>query len=175
MDIKLEKIDEAYLRVISDDRGILMELSEFFTFFVPGYRFMPAFKNKMWDGKLRLFDMRTNKIYQGLQKYIEKFCEERGYSLEIPHQQPFDNNIDWIDYLPLGKGNAIKARDYQKDAIKYALTNRNGILLSPTASGKSLIIYLLIRYFLEYNKTQKILLIVPTTSLVKQMYGDFAE
>lgn len=175
MDLKLEKIDEAHLRVISDDKGILMELSEFFTFFVPGYKFMPAFKNKMWDGKLRLLDMRTNKIYQGLQKYIEQFCKERGYSIELPLSEAFDNNIDWIDYLPLGKGNTIKPRDYQKDAVKHALTDRNGILLSPTASGKSLIIYLLIRYFLEYNKTQKILLIVPTTSLVKQMYGDFAE
>lgn len=175
MDLKLEKIDEAHLRVISEDKGILMELSEFFTFFVPGYKFMPAFKNKMWDGKLRLLDMRTNKIYQGLQKYIEQFCEERGYSIELPLSEAFDNNIDWIDYLPLGKANTIKPRDYQKDAVKHALTDRNGILLSPTASGKSLIIYLLIRYFLEYNKTQKILLIVPTTSLVKQMYGDFAE
>lgn len=174
-DLTLTKIDEAWLRVESDDRGILMELSEFFTFFVPGYKFMPAFKNKMWDGKLRLFDMRTNKIYQGLQKYIENFCTERGYSLEVPESPTFDNNIDWIDLLPLGKNKTIKARDYQKEAIQHALSNRNGILLSPTASGKSLIIYLLIRYFMEYNKDKKILLIVPTTSLVKQMYGDFAE
>jgi superfamily II DNA or RNA helicase len=174
-DVKLEKIDEAYLRVESDDRGILMEISEFFTFFVPGYKFMPAFKNKMWDGKLRLFDLRTNKIYSGLQKYIEQFCEERKYTIELPYHEPYDNNIDWIDWLPLGKDKIIKPRDYQKDAVKHALTNRKGLLLSPTASGKSLIIYLLIRYFMEYNKTQKILLIVPTTSLVKQMYGDFAD
>ncbi len=173
MDLKLEKIDEAYYRVISDDKGLIMELSEYFTFFVPGYKFMPAFKNKMWDGKLRLLDNRTNKIYQGLQRYIENFCTERGYSIEVPHKDEFDNNIDWIDWLPLGKD--IKTRDYQKDAVKHALTHRNGILLSPTASGKSLIIYLLIRYFLEYNKEKKVLLIVPTTSLVKQMYGDFAD
>ena len=172
IDIKLEKIDEAYLRVISDDRGIMMELSEFFTFFVPGYKHMPAFKNKMWDGKLRLLDLRTNKIYSGLQKYIEQFCIERNYSIEVPYQEPFDDNIDWVDLLPLGN---IKPRDYQKDAVKYGLSNRKGLLVSPTASGKSLIIYLLIRYFMEYNKSKKILLIVPTTSLVKQMYGDFAD
>ena len=174
-DVTLVKVDEAYLRVESDDRGIMMELSEFFTFFVPGYKFMPAFKNKMWDGKLRLLDLRTNKIYSGLQKYIEQFCTERNYSIQVPEHEPYDNNIDWIDWLPLGKDNIIKTRDYQKEAVKHALTNRHGILLSPTASGKSLIIYLLIRYFMEYNKELKILLIVPTTSLVKQMYGDFAD
>jgi superfamily II DNA or RNA helicase len=174
-DIKLEKIDEVYLRVISEDRGILMELSEFFTFYVPGYKFVPAFKNKMWDGKIRLLDLRTNKIYQGLQKYIEQFCAERSYQLEVPIKEEYDSNIDWIDWLPLGKDNCIKPRDYQKDAVKHALVNCNGVLLSPTASGKSLIIYLLIRHFLEYNKKLKVLLIVPTTSLVKQMYGDFAD
>ena len=171
-DIKLEKIDEAYYRVISDDRGILMELSEFFTFFVPGYKFMPAFKNKMWDGKLRLLDMRTSKIYTGLLMYIRQFCSERDYTLEVEDFKLHDDNIDWVDWLTLGK---LKPRDYQNDAIKHSLKYHNALLVSPTASGKSLIIYLLIRYFMEYNKTQKILLIVPTTSLVKQMYGDFAD
>lgn len=169
--IKLVKIDAAYLRVECEDQGIIMELTEFFTFFVPGYKFMPAFKNKMWDGKLRLLDMRTNKIYSGLLMYIKNFCEERGYPLEYDAPE-HDTNIDWIDWLPLG---GIKPREYQKDAIRHALKYHNALLVSPTASGKSLIIYLLIRYFMEYNKDQKILLIVPTTSLVKQMYGDFAE
>ena len=175
-DVTLTKIDEAYLRVESDDRGIMMELSEFFTFFVPGYKFMPAFKNKMWDGKLRLLDLRTNKVYAGLQKYIEQFCAEREYSISIPQHAPYDTNIDWVDMLPITSGDkVVKAREYQKEALTYALTNHRGLLVSPTASGKSLIIYLLIRYFMEYNKDLKILLIVPTTSLVKQMYGDFAD
>ena len=172
-DLTLTKIDEAYYRVESDDRGIMMELSEFFTFFVPGYKFMPAFKNKMWDGKLRLLDLRTNKIYSGLVMYIKQFCKERDYTLNIPDFKLHDDNIDWIDWLPLGDN--IKPREYQKDAVKHALKYHNALLVSPTASGKSLIIYLLIRYFMEYNKDKKILLIVPTTSLVKQMYGDFAD
>ena len=47
------------------------------------------------------------------------------------------------------------------------------LLISPTASGKSLMIYALIRYFVA--KKQKILLVVPTTSLVEQMYKDFED
>jgi superfamily II DNA or RNA helicase len=71
-------------------------------------------------------------------------------------------------------GNKITPRDYQIDALEHALTNGQSLLLSPTASGKSLIIYLAIRHFLE-ESDQSVLLIVPTTSLVEQMYSDFAD
>ena len=178
-ELKICAKDNAYLTVDSDDRGILMELSEFFTFFVPGYKFTPAFKNKMWDGKIRLLDMRNQTIYAGLYKYIKEFADERGYTIDIidsDYNRPdalYDDNVDWVNALPLSSsGKKITPRDYQKEAVSYALRHKRGLLLSPTASGKSLIIYLLIRYFLEYND-KKVLLVVPTTSLVKQMYGDF--
>ena len=54
------------------------------------------------------------------------------------------------------------------DAFRTAVQYGRQLLLSPTASGKSLIIYLLARY---YNK--KTVIIVPTTSLVEQLCGDF--
>ena len=56
----LEKKDEVYLTV-NADASVERELSEFFTFYVPGYKFMPAFRNRMWDGKVRLFSIKTNK------------------------------------------------------------------------------------------------------------------
>ena len=40
--IRLKKKNHAYLQIDTDDRGILAELSEFFTFYVPGYQHMPA-------------------------------------------------------------------------------------------------------------------------------------
>ena len=53
-DIVISKNDEVDIIVKSDDSGIIMELSEFFTFYVPGYKFVPSYRNKMWDGKIRL-------------------------------------------------------------------------------------------------------------------------
>lgn len=184
MEIKLGVKNNAFLYVDSDDKGVLHELAEFFTFYVPGYKYMNAFRNKMWDGKIRLLDMRSQTIYAGLYHYIKEFAEERKYHITIDdsnshyYNRPdviYDDNIDWIDALPLSSGGKkITPRDYQKEAVSYALRHRRGLLISPTASGKSLVIYLAIRYFLEYNK-KKVLLIVPTTSLVKQMYGDFED
>ena len=183
-ELKICVKNNTYLTVDCDDKGILHELSEFFTFFVPGYKFVPAFRNKMWDGKIRLLNMRNQEVYSGLYNYIVQFCKERDVSIIIEdsnshyYDRPdiiYDNDVGWIDSIPLSsKGKKITPRDYQISAIEYALKNRRGLLISPTASGKSLIIYLLIRYFLEHNK-DKVLIIVPTTSLVKQMYGDFAD
>jgi hypothetical protein len=50
------RLKDYSMLTIECDRGISAELSEYFSFFVPGYRFMPAFKARVWDGKIRLFN-----------------------------------------------------------------------------------------------------------------------
>jgi superfamily II DNA or RNA helicase len=64
-------------------------------------------------------------------------------------------------------------RDYQIEGVYDALRHNRKLLISPTASGKSLMIYSIVRYY--ESKGQKILLVVPTTSLVEQMYKDFED
>ena len=172
--------DNAFLYIDSDDKGVLHELSEAFTFYVPNYKFTPQFRNKLWDGKIRLFNMRDQSIYSGLFGYIKAFCIERDIKLDtwddpstIKYNHPgfvYDDDLSWIKDIPI----PYIPKDYQLEAIQHGLKTRSGLLVSPTASGKSLIIYLLMRYFLMHND-DKVLIIVPTTSLVKQMYGDFCE
>ena len=74
----LEKKDEVYL-TIEADASIRRELGEFFTFEVPGYKFMPAYRSRVWDGKIRLFSYQTGKIYAGLYPYIDKWCKDNEY------------------------------------------------------------------------------------------------
>lgn len=183
--LKIRKKNEVFVH-IECEPSIANELSEFFTFFVPGYKFMPAYKNKFWDGKIRLFDSRLKTIYGGLLPYIKEFAETRKCEIEyvddpyygLPHtQELIDPNelAEFIASLNLyAHGKSIEPRDYQVEGIAHALAHWRTLLLSPTASGKSLIIYVLIRWYLsKYNK--KVLLIVPTTSLVEQMYKDFGD
>jgi superfamily II DNA or RNA helicase len=172
--------DNAFIYIDCDDKGILHELAEYFTFFVPNYKFTPQFRNKMWDGKIRLLNMRNQSIYSGLFGYVKAFCIERDIELISILREPpskynlpgmdYNDDISWINHIPL----PFKPKDYQLEAIQHGLRTRSGLLVSPTASGKSLIIYLLMRYFLASNE-DKVLIIVPTTSLVKQMTGDFME
>lgn len=178
-DLKV-KLKDYSMMIIDCDRGVAAELSEYFSFFVPGYRFMPAFKNKVWDGKIRLFNSITNELNAGLYLYVYKFCQERGYTLELteteyglPHStQKIEDLESFFEQCNL----PFTPRDYQSDAVQTALSAKRSILVSPTGSGKSFIAYLLMQYVL--NKTEekgKVLIIVPTTSLVEQLYSDFEE
>ena len=181
--IIISKANHVFLN-IQTDAGIEQELSDHFCFYVPGYKFMPAYKNRMWDGKIRLYDLRKKLLYTGLFKYLREFAAARDYEIEIENNDNYGRpditeNIDvpaLLDELHLtAGGDKIEARDYQKEAVHHALSNRQSLLLSPTASGKSLIIYMAIRYYLSTYDEGNILLIVPTTSLVEQMYSDFGD
>ena len=174
--IVISKLNESFLH-IECEPSTERELSEHFCFYVPGYKFMPAYKNRMWDGKIRLFDMRKKTLYCGLYKYLEEFCEERDYVIVPNGEIVQEYNEDLVDATleETSLPSHISPRDYQLDALRHAIRSSKSLLLSPTASGKSLIIYLLIRYFLLEHPNEKILIIVPTTSLVEQMYSDFEE
>jgi superfamily II DNA or RNA helicase len=170
-DIILEKINEVHIRVRTDDMGILKELSDFFTFFVPGYKFMPSYKCKAWDGKVRLLDAMTGRIYAGLEKYIEHFCKERGYTLDYAYDNSAINfSVVEAKQFLLDQKFTLTPRDYQIDAFVDAVRYNRILFLSPTASGKSFIIYMILRWYLKPT-----LIVVPTTTLVHQMYSDFAE
>lgn len=168
--VTITKIDEAYIK-LDCDLGTLQEISDAFTFKVPGAEFMPAYKSRYWDGKIRLVNTVTRTIYAGLYSHIRRFCEERDY--EVVDGSDFSQRElsvvetkKFLDSLELP--DTVKPRDYQLKAFIHAVRNRRCMLLSPTASGKSLIIYMLMRY---YNA--RTLIIVPTVSLVHQLAGDF--
>lgn len=171
--IKVSSLNESYM-VIDCERGLAREISEYFTFSVPGHQFTPQFKEKLWDGKIRLFDLRTMCLYRGLLEYLKIFCNQREYKLEIDSDLELTVNLSLKEGLDFAKtlNLPFEPRDYQIESFVHAIRNKRMLILSPTASGKSLIIYLILRY-LQHKGLKKGLLIVPTTSLVEQMYSDF--
>jgi superfamily II DNA or RNA helicase len=175
----ISKKNEVYLKVESEPH-VYYELADQFTFEVPGAKFMPTYQKKYWDGKIRLFNTQSGEVYIGLLDRIVQFCKDHGYTYEFVESKyyglPFEVN-DKIskegvkDYMTAISKH--KPRDYQIDGVYDALRNNRKLLVSPTASGKSLMIYSIIRYFVENKKNT--LIVVPTTSLVEQMYKDFAD
>lgn len=172
--VAVEKINDFNVRVVAEP-GIKMEMSQHFTFDVPGAKFMPAYKNRTWDGKIRLLNTMTGIIYAGLVPHIVKFCKDRDYECTL------DESLLPIGSTKPDEGFSIAKqvntkfvpRDYQNDAVVHAINNDRALLLSPTASGKSFIIYLLTRYHMFQG--HKTLIVVPTTSLVDQMESDFID
>jgi len=175
-DLIIEQIDSVYIKV-KCEKGYAKELSDFFTFKVPGHKFMPAFRNKMWDGQIKLYNIYKQEIYAGLQDYVVQFAKDRSYDIIEPEKQR-SNSITAEEVIQFAKtiGVPYNLHDHQIEGICHAINNDRCLLLSPTGSGKSLIIYMLVRYYLErINPNKKILIVVPTISLVTQMYSDFFE
>ena len=177
----VSQTNEVYAKV-QCEKHVAKEISEFFTFMVPGHQFTPAFRNRIWDGKIRLFNLQNNQLYLGLMSYLQVFCDERGYQLEyfvsdtnLTSDYPLYHGKKFVDELQVqSRGVDIEVRDYQLEAFVAGMRNHRQLLLSPTASGKSLIIYMFVRQFIKYHNLRG-LIIVPTTSLVEQLYSDFAD
>jgi superfamily II DNA or RNA helicase len=173
--LNVTKLNEVYIKV-DCERNIAQEVSDFFTFFVPGYQFMKPFKDRLWDGKIRLFDSRKNVLFYGLLPYLQKFCEERKYKFFIDSDVSLTESFSLIEaekfISNLKLPSQLEKRDYQISSFVHAVRNKRVLLLSPTSSGKSFILYLILRYIQQDHK--KGLLIVPRTSLAEQMYSDFA-
>ncbi len=172
-DISIEKYNSVYNK-IHCDTSIGYELGQYFTFQVPGAKFIPAVRAKRWDGKIRLFNTGTHLIYAGLNHYIEEFAKDRN--LEVNYLTDFsaeEFSIEEARQFMAKLDLTMEPRDYQLEAFVHAVRHQRTLLLSPTASGKSFVIFLLICYALSH-KDGKCLVIVPTTSLVHQMVSDFA-
>jgi superfamily II DNA or RNA helicase len=169
--LRIHKLNDVHLKVVCD-AGILYELGEYFTFNVPGARFSPAFKNRVWDGKIRLFHSMRGTLYTGLLNELLSFAKDRKYNVE------YDNLDDFAeDEFPDQKANEFiftlelphTVRDYQYEAFVHCVRRNRALLLSPTASGKSLIIFMLAAYYVN----EKVLIVTPNVSLVHQMAADF--
>ena len=184
-DISVLHLDSVYVK-LDCERSVAKELSDFFTFKVPNHEFSPAYKKKIWDGTIKLFSLYKQTIYRGLLDYVIQFAKDRNYTIQLeetlkdslPSSEFSQSDVtDFIESLSIVVNNkAIKPHLHQVNAIQHALNTKRCLLLSPTASGKSLIIYTLMRYYMELlPPDKKLLIIVPTTGLVSQMLEDFKD
>lgn len=182
-DVIFRKHDNVYGVIECDDFDFVIELREYFSYFAAGYQFAPSYKNRMWDGKIRLLNAADGRIYLGLWEEVKAFCQRRNRVCHVDPRintkpLPKERFSSFVDRLNVHTGGeSITPYDYQQDAAHYALEYQKALLLSPTSSGKSLILYMLLRMYLTVvaNSDKQILIIVPKSGLVKQMIGDFKD
>lgn len=180
MTTRITKKNEVYLKVNTEPH-IHQELSEHFQFEVPEAKYMPQYQKYKWDGKIRLYSPATGEIYAGLFDYVTEFLNDKGYDWDLEESEHYGTPLDTEPLISpeavagyvRSLGLPFKARDYQLRAIYQALKKNRRLLLSPTGSGKSLIIYALVRWHLGMDR--QCLIIVPTVSLVEQLYKDFEQ
>lgn len=171
--VTIKKIDESYMKFDSDDLGVIVEMYDYFAFLAPHCKYNQAYQRHLWDGKVHLCNVKKMTTLLGLTDKIEEFCKKRGYSFVNESEAEKDEDLSKLDEFIESLHLPFKPRDYQVDGVRKALEKKKCILLSPTGSGKSLIQYIAVRW--HYAKGRRIALIVPTISLVEQMYKDFKE
>jgi len=179
-DIIIKKKNEVYV-TIGGAPHIHHELSDYFSFEVPEAKFLKRNpRYKYWDGMIRLYSPGTGELYGGLLEHLFEWAYERAYTISYEQNDWYGQVFETNDFVSLegvkvfmDKISNVPPREYQYKAVYEALRNNRKLLLSPTGSGKSLMIYSLVRYYCATNK--KTLIIVPTTSLVEQMVNDFKE
>lgn len=170
----VEHLDETHM-IVKSDSSIREEIKEYFSFRPKNYNFHPAYKNKVWDGYIRLYSPMRPILYRGLIGYLKKFCQSRDYELRIlsPEiEETVDVEESYPDWLAKEVGVPFDLRDYQKEYIINSISNQRSLSISPTGSGKSLIIYMIAQHYLQTIQGRT-LVIVPSINLVKQMKGDF--
>lgn len=173
--ITIEKLNETHLRVRCSDAGVAAEMSEYFKYRVEGYQFMPKYKARMWDGFFKLYNMHTKCIYVGLLPVVEKFAKDRDYPIEYKSEfLEKEFSVHEAEQFFESLGTSFNKEDFQTNlqitTFAKAIRKKRSLIISPTGSGKSFIIYLLTRY---YNK--KTMIIVPNIALVHQMTQDFVD
>jgi superfamily II DNA or RNA helicase len=175
--IKFHKVNETYCVLVAEQH-VLMEVAPHFTYIMPNYQWTPQYKKSKgkWNGEIKLLSPITGRFLLGLLKRVILKCQELGYN-EFTFEG-FENSgpeftedyiLDFIEQLSLPEDR--QPREYQLNAILSSLMANRRLILSPTSSGKSLIIYIMFRILLEADK--KILLVVPNSMLVDQMFLDF--
>lgn len=174
-DVHLKYINAVHVKVEAD-ASTIMELSEALTFMAPNYRFNPKYKARVWDGKIRLVNGMSGYVYAGLAKRIKRFCDTRGYTFSFDKELQYtditaDQVKDFIKTLNIPE--KFESRDYQVDSIVKCITSGRRTLISPTSSGKSFMIYVIMRWYQQFG--HKCLIIVPTIGLVNQMESDFRD
>jgi len=178
-DVIISKKNELEI-VLDCEQHVLYEMSEAFSFDVEGASFSPAYRKKYWDGKIRLLSTHTKTLPAGLTYQACKWLDRHGYTWDFENskfygtpyeidERIFEEGVE----LFMNKISGIKPRQYQIDTVFHALKEYRKTIVSPTGSGKSLMIYAIARYLKSINK--KVIVVVPSKGLVEQMTKDFAD
>lgn len=185
-DVIIYKVNEVYIE-IRCEQYIAQELFYHFSFRPNGYQFNPKYKERIWDGWIRMYKISTKRMYAGLYNELIQYLQENNYTHKLVENEYYGridetNNIDYDSFVEYIKtlnlsshGKKIDPRDYQLLAAYTAIKEKRLVVVSPTSSGKSLVIYMIVRYLMDHNICSKFLLIFPSTGLIQQMVNDFVD
>ena len=167
--MRLIAVDDVWIRVECDEH-VARELYDHFSYDLPAAKFMQAYRKRQWNGKIHLFKLRGHLIYRGLLPRVIDFANQCGYTVVNDVPVPLPQTPDNLDQFITDLGLPNTPRDYQVAGMRTILDDHRGVIISPTGSGKSLIIYPVTQCL-----NLPTLIVVPTIGLVEQMRKDLID
>lgn len=156
-------------KLVTDNPKILEVFHKNYSYKVPGYQYTPQYKRRVWDGNKSYFKL-DGTFRTGLMERVIGDLYKLGVNKEIRSGDPL--LVDPLGYTILDVNN-YEYRDYQREAIDYALSEKRCIFKSPTGSGKTLIMAGIIKSIRHYRKDCKIVVLFKEKGILKQTYDFF--
>lgn len=169
--------NEAFV-IINTTRDIDRELTQYFSLEAVPYkknhkkvRYTARGKGRHWDGMTRFYSYTKHELPKGLLYKVVDFCQERKYRLSIDPSLLEQGTVDPEKFVK-ELGIIHVPHDFQYDALKKSIESGRRFILSPTSSGKSLLLFALTMWYLKKTK-KKVLIVVPFLGLLEQLKKEF--
>lgn len=170
--------DKKFLRIVDFEENELEQVKFSFRRRIRGWYWNPLVKKKLWNGYVEF--IKDFKIPIGLWNDLIKLGETYTFPVDIQGlERIVDINFDENDFKNWVSNFFIDhkfiPRDYQIDSAAAILKNRICVSEIATSAGKTLITFLVYGYLKHKGMLNKMLIIVPNTTLVMQMKDDWEE
>lgn len=174
-EIIIDDLNESTTTIKNITEEVFNIVSPLLRAYLPNYKFMPSVRMGLFDGIKKFYKIvgRDLQFPKGLTPYVLNKLQKLNYNLHynsIQHNDILPTEDEFREFVN-GLGLPFQPYDYQFKASYESLLSYRQINVMCTSSGKSLTIYLILRWFLAHN--MKTVLLVPRISLVEQMYSDF--
>lgn len=191
-----KKVNNSYAKVVwehtSEDpynQNPYTTLDNLYAIRPEGFMFDPKFKanrkNRFskYDGKVRLYKILPSLLPLGLVREAVRNLRNFGWKVEID-EEIISSFLDKTDYSELidsfcraiENACGLSPRDYQRKILSLALRLKRSSFRAATGAGKSLAMYMIVRFFMKaINPQMNFLILVPNINLVNQLYRNFRD
>jgi superfamily II DNA or RNA helicase len=169
------KINNDYSYLITSDQILKKKLHDALRYKQKDYYHTRAYQSKKWDGYINFFTKTNGRFLTGLLPEVTLALKYFKVPYEIHDERKIvDFAYDSIDENFLNKWLPkdelpITLFDYQVDLVNKAIKNKRGIVMSPTASGKTQIMLSIMK---ALPPNTPIIFLVNRKGLVTQNYKE---
>lgn len=171
--IIFETVDSTFIKVTATNEEEYLKLHHYFSIPIPGIEHSQLFKAGLMDGAKKFLN-KNGYLLWGLKSKAIEYLNSEAIAYQ-DNTEKIISDFDPKDFIEFyNKLNLpFKPYKHQLEGVILCLKEKRVLPVMCTGSGKSICLFILAMYAIQRNL--KVLLLVPSISLVYQMSGDFKD